>query len=126
MTVISDIRLYCVHYCLIYVKEALWHKSQKCQRVLSVVCPRARKHFPHLLHSKLSSTQQDRTMISKIRMNCVHYSERCSLTLISKLSESTLRSVYTGDAPTLDIYFTLRSQVDTCSLVSEQNLSLIM
>ena len=33
--------------------------------------------------------------------------------LISELSESTLRSVYTGEGPTLYIYFILRSQVDT-------------
>ena len=39
--------------------------------------------------------------------------KRCSLTLISKLYESTLRSVYTRETPNLDIYFTLRSHVDT-------------
>ena len=33
--------------------------------------------------------------------------------LISKLSETTLRSVYTGETPILDIYFSLGSQVDT-------------
>ena len=37
--------VYCVHYCLIYVRDALRHITQKCQRVLSVACPRARKQL---------------------------------------------------------------------------------
>ena len=43
--VISDIRVNCVHCCLIYVRDALWHKSQKCLRVFSVACSRARNQF---------------------------------------------------------------------------------
>ena len=43
LTVISDIRVNCFYYCLIYVRDAHWQKSQNCPRVLSVTCPRERK-----------------------------------------------------------------------------------
>ena len=53
-----------------YVTDVVWHKSQKCPRVLLVACPRQKKIISTI-------TSQTSTVISNIRSNCVHYLWRC-------------------------------------------------
>ena len=72
VTVISDISVHCFHYCLIYVRDALRHKSQKFQRVLSVACPRARKLLSTFILLPAVKYATGSSEISDTRMNCVH------------------------------------------------------
>ena len=78
--------MYCVHYCLIYVRDALRHKPQKCQRVLSVACPCARKPLSTFI--LLSALKYATGSYSNLR----HQDEVCPL-LWEMLSDINLRTL---------------------------------
>ena len=110
MTVISDIRVYCVHYCLIYVRDALRHKPQKCQRVLSVACPCARKPLSTFI--LLSALKYATGSYSNLR----HQDEVCPLLweMLSDINLRTLRVVKLCFFTILSMYISMGGQCLQC------------